>query len=135
ARGEMSLVCPDCRESLETLRDGSGRKRGLNPARHPELRLRQVCIFKAPPVPRNQNSYASMVLDALCSEAFQPDVGIFIQTGEEGNDQDAAVMFAMARWMAKGYKVDPDYMYHQTFTDGDGGKGILLTLYEPKVAA
>jgi tetratricopeptide repeat protein len=131
AHGEMSLQCPECRVAVHILKEPSGRKRGLlKPPKHPDLVLRQVCIFKAPPKPRNLNSYATMVLDALCPEAFRVDAGIHVRTGEEGNKLEAATAYAVARWMANGFKVDSELTFRETFTDSDGGKGIILTFYE-----
>jgi len=132
APGEMSLNCPECRVALEILKEPSGRKRGLGPAKRPELRLRQICIFKAPAKPRNASSYATMTLDALCPDAFHADSEIFIHTGEEGTNEEAATQFAIARWMAKGIKVPFETTFRESFTDADGGKGIMLTMYEPK---
>jgi tetratricopeptide (TPR) repeat protein len=132
APGEMYLSCPECRVALEIPKEPSGRKRGLGPAKRPELRLRQICIFKAPPKPRNASSYATMTLDALCPDAFHSAAEIFIHTGEEGTNEEAATQFAIARWMAKGIKVPFGTTFRESFMDADGGKGIMLTMYEPK---
>ena len=72
-----------------------------------------------------------MVLDALCPEAFHSDAGIHFHTGEEGANEEAATTHAIARWMANGIKVQFEHTFRESFTDADGGKGILLTLYEP----
>lgn len=135
ARSDMVLRCPECRMELALLKEPSGRKRGLRSAKRPELRLRQICIFKAPPKPRNANSYATMVLDTLCPEAFHSGVGIYFHTGAEGNNEQAATQFAIARWMANGIKVPFETTLRESFTDADGGKGILLMMYESKTGS
>jgi hypothetical protein len=127
---EMLLRCPECRVELNLLKEPSGRKRGLKPPKRPDLVLRHVCIFKAPPKPRNATSYTTMTVDALCPEAFHSDAETYFYTGEEGTNEEAATQYAIARWMAKGIKVPFDTTYRETFTDADGGKGIMLTLYE-----
>lgn len=132
APGEMYLSCPECSVALEILKEPSGRKRGLHPAKRPDLMLRQICIFKAPPKPRNASSYATMTLDALCPDAFHSAAEVFVHTGEEGANEEAATQFAIARWMAKGIKVRFETTFRESFTDADGGKGIMLTMYEPK---
>jgi Flp pilus assembly protein TadD len=132
APGEVGLSCPECRVELEILTEPSGRKRGLRPAKRPDLTLRQVCIFKAPPKPRNATSYTTLVLDGLCPDAFHSDPEIYFHTGEEGVNEEAATQIAIARWRAKGIKVDFDHTFRESFTDADGGKGIMLTSYEPK---
>lgn len=131
ARSDMRLSCPECRVELNLLKDPSGRKRGLKSPKRPDLALRQICIFKAPPKPRNPTSYTTMTVDALCPEAFHSDAEIYFHTGEEGTNEEAATQSAVARWMSKGIKVPFDTTYRETFTDADGGKGIMLTLYEP----
>ena len=117
---------------LEILKAPSRRRRGLGQARHPELRLVQVFVFKAPPAPRNDTSYLSMVLDALCPEAFHSKTGIYFRTGDEGLNKEGALMFALARCYASGIKPEGDRTFYEDFTDTDGGKGMLVSVYEPR---
>jgi hypothetical protein len=130
SRSGMYLVCPDCRMNTEVLKEPSGRRRGLSPSKHPGLKLRKACIFKAPPEPRNKTSYMSMVLDALCPEAFHDKPAIQYRTENQGLDERAALAFAYASARVNGIHVDLEHSFQETFTDTDGGKGLLITFYD-----
>jgi hypothetical protein len=132
ARSGIHLICPDCKANLEILKEPSGRKRGLGAAKHPDLRLRQVHIFKSPPEPRNVSSYTTMVLDALLPEAFDSDVSIQFRAGSQGADQTSAVAYAFVHALMQGLELSADHTFIEEFTDADGGKGIVVGIYEPK---
>jgi hypothetical protein len=73
-----------------------------------------------------------MVLDALCPEAFHSDAPIHFRTGEEGANEEAATIYAIVRAKMNGIEVQAEHTFRESFTDTDGGKGMLVSLYEPK---
>jgi hypothetical protein len=131
ADGQTFLSCPECHEQLEIIREPAGRRRGLGPARHPDLKLLQAFVFKAPPEPRRASSYISIVLDALCPEFFQSGASIHFNTGEAGADDGAAIAYSYAYAMSKGIECSAEHTFVERFSDADGGQGVLVTLYEP----
>jgi hypothetical protein len=132
ARGEDSLICPECRINLEILTAPSGRRRGLRPAKHPDLKLRQVYVFKAPPEPRNVSSFVMMVLDCLCPEALQSHVEVSFRTGNQGIDQTHAIAYAVVGAVDRGVTILEDHTFVENFANEDGVSGIVVTIYEPR---
>jgi hypothetical protein len=125
------LSCPECGKGLEILREPTGRKRGLRPLKHPELNLVMAFVFKAPPEPRNEHSYITMVLDALCPDLFHSKARIHFLMGREGTDQNAAMAYSTVTAMKLGIRPAEKRTFVESFTD-ETGPGTLITIYESR---
>jgi len=124
----LFLKCPQCHVQLGVIRTPMGRTR--IPRRVEATRkIVQVCIFKEAPEPPNMRSYVQLVLETLVPEALiTKDVGIYAETTQGEANQ----FYALARTMIVKPELDLEKydVITQDFTDRDGGRGIVLKVYE-----
>lgn len=128
----LFLKCPVCHIQLGVIRTPTGRTRVLREVETGK-RIVQVCIFKEAPEPYNMRSYVQLVLEALVPEALRTkDVGIYAET----THGEANQFYALARMMIVKPQLDLDKydVITQNFTDKDGGRGIILKVYEKEGA-
>jgi hypothetical protein len=124
----LFLRCPECNRQLGIIRTPMGRTRI---PRKPETgkRIVQVCIFKEAPEPANMRSYVQLVLETLVPEALTTkDVGIYAET----TPGEANQLYVLARTMFVKPQLDLEKydVITQNFTDKDGGRGMVLKVYE-----
>lgn len=124
----LFLRCPQCNRQLGIIRTPTGRTRI---PRKPETgkRIVQVCIFKEAPEPANMRSYIQLVLETLVPEALvTKDVGIYAET----THGEANQFYVIARTMIVKPQLDLEKydVITQNFTDKDGGRGMVLKVYE-----
>jgi hypothetical protein len=124
----LFLRCPQCNRQLGIIRTPTARTRI---PRKPETgkRIVQVCIFKEAPEPANMRSYVQLVLETLVPEALiTKGVGIYAETTRGEANQ----FYVLARTMIVKPQLDlKKYdVITQNFTDKDGGRGMILKVYE-----
>jgi len=124
----LFLKCPQCQVQLGVIRTPTGRTR-ISRIVEATKKIVQVCIFKEAPEPPNMRSYVQLVLETLVPEALiTKGVGIYAETTQGEANQ----FYALARTMIVKPQLDlKKYdVITQNFTDKDGGRGIVLKVYE-----
>ena len=128
ARQKDNLVCPDCSESLVSITRPNGRSKKTKKHNQTDTKIRYVLVFKEPPEPIDIKRYSRLVLETLCPEALQEGVRMYAETANGPVDQ----MYALARAMYVKPELDLKRydVFTQSFTDKDGGRGLILKVYE-----
>jgi len=124
----LFLKCPQCQVQLGVIRTPTGRAR-IPRTVETTKKIVQVCIFKEAPEPPNMRSYVQLVLETLVPEALiTKGVGIYAETTRGEANQ----FYAMARTMIAKPQLNLEKydVITQDFTDKDGGRGIVLKVYE-----
>ena len=130
------LACPNHRfgkPNLDILTIPNGRLNRYRAQRSRPKRLAHVVIFCYSPGPPRLPGYVQIILENMCSEAFTDRSRISAEIYDE-IDITTVMAFLSVRGQINGW---PDYLnqekfeiYTNDFEDPDGGKGLLVTVYE-----